>query len=256
MRERVTNERVDFDLGILESCRSFVSTGSHSNLDTDLVNVMAERIVRVPCAKHRPLYQTRVLVLGASGGLGRHIVQQALSRGMVVTAQTRNLSKLKDMAEGVQVGSLDPTDAVALESVLRGHNAVIFALGVKRLRTTLFSDSTRALLPAMKAADVRRLVAIRGVGAGDTKGYGGFLYDRVIYSLQEHLIESSDLDWVIVRPAVFSSKQTEGQLQAITRIEPDTVLRRTTRSEVATFVLNQLQGNTTYLHTKVFIGHP
>lgn len=64
----------------------------------------------------------------------------------------------------------------------------------------------------MKKHGVRRLVALTGIGAGDSKGHGGLFYDRIIYPFfikpiyedkdrQEQLIRESDLDWVIVRPA-------------------------------------------------------
>ena len=100
-----------------------------------------------------------------------------------------------------------------LREVLPGHDAVIFALGVdRRGRTTLFSDATLALVPAMNAAKVRRLIAVTGIGAGETRGHGGFIYDRLIFplftreryadkDLQERIIEASGLDWTIVRPA-------------------------------------------------------
>ena len=207
-----------------------------------------------------------VFVLGASGGVGRQIVAQGLTRGLAVTAQTRNAGKLENVGDAVQVVSLDPTDLKALETALAGHDAVIFALGDLSRETTLFSDVTRALLPAMKAAGVKRLIAITGVGAGETKGHGGFVYDRIIFPLftkhvyadknvQEAMIEASDLDWVIVRPAPFSKKQSLDELQAITHIESGTRLRRITRSEVASFVLDQLVSDE-YLFAKVFIGHP
>lgn len=208
----------------------------------------------------------RILVLGASGSVGRLIVEQALDRGFNVTAQTRNASNIENLDGNVQVVALDPTDEMALANALHGHDAVIFALGVKSGKTTLFSDATRALLPAMNAAGVPRLIAITGVGAGDTRGHGGFIYDRIIFPLftrhfyedknaQEKIIEASGLDWVIVRPAPFRDKSSAGPLQALTRVQADTRLRRITRSEVARFVLDQLVSDT-HLGAKVFIGHP
>ena len=206
-----------------------------------------------------------IFVLGASGGVGRQIVTQALARGLSVTAQSRDADKLKNVRGAVHVVALDPTDTGALETSLVGHDAVIFALGDMSRQTTLFSDVTRALLPAMKKVGVNRLIAITGVGAGETKGHGGFIYDNIIFPLftkhiyanknvQEDLIVASDLDWVIVRPAPFSEKGSDGRLQEITRVEAGTKLRRITRSEVATFVLNQLASDD-YLSEKVFIGH-
>ncbi len=132
-------------------------------------------------------------------------------------------------------------------------------------RTTLFSDVTAGLLPAMAAGHVRRLVAITGVGAGETRGHGGFFYDRVIYPLftrpfyedkdrQERLIRESALDWVIVRPAPFKATKGSTPLQVLTKIMPDTMLRRITRDEVASFVLDQLVDDR-YVRQAVFIGH-
>ena len=92
---------------------------------------------------------------------------------------------------------------------------VVFALGVDATGpTSLFSDATKILITAMQAAGVRRLVAITGIGAGETRGHGGLIYDWIIFPLftrhryadkdrQEALIEASGLDWVIVRPAPF-----------------------------------------------------
>ncbi len=207
-----------------------------------------------------------VFVLGASGSVGRQIVTQAVERGLTVTAQTRNSTKLESTKDAVQVVSLDPKDAKGLKEALLGQDAVIFSIGDISRGTTLFSDVTRALLPAMKAAGVQRLIAITGVGAGETRGHGGFLYDRLIFPLftkdayadknvQESLIEASGLDWVIVRPAPFREKQCPSKLQEITRVEADTKLRRITRSEVASFTLDQLASDK-YLFAKVFVGHP
>jgi putative NADH-flavin reductase len=49
--------------------------------------------------------------------------------------------------------------------------------------TTLFSESTRTLVDAMKAAGVKRLITVTGLGAGDSRGHGGLLYDAVIFPL-------------------------------------------------------------------------
>lgn len=132
-------------------------------------------------------------------------------------------------------------------------------------RTSLFSDVTAKLIAAMASAGIRRLVVITGVGAGETRGHGGFVYDRIIYPLftrpfyedkdrQEQLIAESALDWVVVRPAPFKATPGTAPLQAVTEIKRDTMLRRITRDEVASFVLDQLADDR-YLRRPVFIGH-
>lgn len=211
--------------------------------------------------------QRRVAVLGASGGVGRHIVPRALARGWRVSGQTRHAGKLDHVADRVAVHAFDPRDGEALAGFVRGADAVVFALGVETGgKTTLFSDVTRALLDAMRSAGVPRLVVITGVGAGETRGHGGFVYDRLVFPLitrrryadkdrQEALIAESDRDWIIVRPAPFAERVPDEPLRVHTRIERDTVLRRITRAEVAAFVVDQLDSDA-YLRQRPFIGHP
>jgi putative NADH-flavin reductase len=79
--------------------------------------------------------------------------------------------------------------------------------------TRLFSESTRILVDAMKAAVVKRLITVTGLGAGDSRGHGGLLYDAIVFPLllkrvyddkdvQESIVRSSGLDWTIVRPGL------------------------------------------------------
>lgn len=208
----------------------------------------------------------RFLLLGASGGVGRRILVQGRTRGHTIRAQTRDATRLAGQPAGIEVVAADPTDASALRALVAGQEAVIVALGTAPGRqTTLFSNVTTKLIAAMAAEGVRRLIAITGVGAGETRGHGGFFYDRIIYPLftrpfyedknrQERLIRESTLDWVLVRPAPFKATAGPTPLEILTEIRPDTALRRITRDEVASFVLDQL-GNDRYLRKSVFIGH-
>ena len=209
----------------------------------------------------------RVAVLGASGGVGRPIVERALESGYEVVCQTRNADKLADLAGRVRVVVFEPRDAGKLGQFVAGADAVIFALGVDASgATTLFSEVTEGLIAAMRQQRVKRLIAITGVGAGETRGHGGFLYDRIIFPLftrqryadkdrQEALIAASDLDWTIVRPAPFAKAGVAGAIEVHTRIARDTVLRRVTRAEVAAFVVEQIDSDR-YQRQRPFIGHP
>lgn len=125
----------------------------------------------------------KILILGATGSIGKHLVPQALALGHEVTALVRDLSKLEARHERLRIVTGDALDPVAVDAVVRGQEAVIFSLGRSnhRARTTMFSDATRILIHAMEAQGVRRLVCITGIGAGDSKGHGGFLYDKIIF---------------------------------------------------------------------------
>jgi putative NADH-flavin reductase len=208
----------------------------------------------------------RVAVLGASGGVGRRIVDRLVARGFDVVCQTRSPDKLASLARRAEVRAIDPCDAAGLADLVDGAAAVIFALGTDESgATTLFSRSTAALLGAMRERGVDRLIAITGVGAGETRGHGGFLYDRIIFPLftrerywdkdrQEALIATSDRAWTIVRPAPFAATPGPGPLQVLTRVDPGTRLTRITRDEVADFVVDQLDDDR-YLRQRPFIGH-
>ncbi len=209
---------------------------------------------------------TRVAVLGASGSVGGRIVDRLLGHGHEVTAQSRSAERLAGLRDRARVVAFDPVAPDAYPDFLAGAEAVVFALGNRSLGpTTFFSDTTRALLAAMPAAGVRRLVAITGVGAGETRGHGGVLYNRVTFPLltarvyadkdrQERLIGDSGLDWTIVRPAPFRNARPEGRLRTETEVAPDLQLTGITRDEVAAFVVAEIE-RPRYLHRKPFIGH-
>lgn len=208
----------------------------------------------------------RIAVLGASGTVGRRIVDCLLERGFDVRCQTRNAEKLSHLGNRVDVRVFEPRDPDQLSSFVADTDAVIFALGTNTTgATTLFSEATAALITAMQRHGVGRLIAITGVGAGETRGHGGFMYDWIIFPLftrkryadknkQEDLIAASNLEWTIVRPAPFSTGPVRGDLEVLTSITPETRLTQVTRDEVADFIVAQLDSDE-FLYQRPFIGH-
>ncbi|MER8407754.1 SDR family oxidoreductase [Mesorhizobium sp. M1307] len=193
-----------------------------------------------------------ILVLGATGPTGRHIVSQAVSRGYDVTLLVRSPEKAANM-KGVKIVVGDARDEKVLRQAVKGRDAVISALGTPASpfrEVTLLSTATRALVSAMKAEHVSRLVAITGMGAGDSAGHGGFLFDKLIFPLllrkiyadknrQEAIIKGSDLDWTIVRPSVLNNKPARTTIQTLTNLNQ---FRggSISRENVAAFVLDQV----------------
>ncbi|WP_369915317.1 NAD(P)-dependent oxidoreductase [Xanthomonas sp. NCPPB 3005] len=201
----------------------------------------------------------KILVLGATGGTGRLIVGQAVARGYDVAALVRSPDAARHLG-GAQLTVGDARDEAILRQALRGRDAVISALGTPaspRREVTLLSTATRALVSAMQAEQVARLVGITGMGAGDSAGHGGFLFDKLIFPLllrkvyadknrQEALIRDSGLDWVLVRPSVLNDKPARGKVRAITDLtgfHGGSIAR----ADVATFVLDQVASNA-WLH--------
>ncbi|WP_375310272.1 SDR family oxidoreductase [Bradyrhizobium sp. A5] len=208
--------------------------------------------------------QPKILVLGATGATGRLIVSQALARGYDVTALVRSAEKARDL-EGAKLIIGDAREATALREALRGRDAVASALGTAASpfrEVTLLSTATRALVSAMKAEQVSRLVCITGIGAGDSAGHGGFLFDKLIFLLllrkvyadkdrQETIIRNSGLDWVLVRPSVLSNKPGRGTIRTLTDLSGFHG-GSISRDDVARFVLDQVRDNA-WLHRSPLI---
>ncbi|EPX85411.1 NAD(P)-dependent oxidoreductase [Salipiger mucosus] len=162
----------------------------------------------------------KLLVIGASRGIGACVVEAALARGHEVRALSRSAADMP-LRDGLEPLPGDATDPEAVAEAVQGVDAVVMALGVPEglsmlwTEVTLFSEATGALLPAMQQAGVRRLVAVTGIGAGDSasalstaermtqKALLGRPYadkDR-----QEEMIRASGLDWTLLRPGILTN---------------------------------------------------
>jgi uncharacterized protein YbjT (DUF2867 family) len=198
----------------------------------------------------------RVLLLGATGGTGREIVREAGAQGHSVVALVRSRTKATGLA-GAELVEGDARDEQALSRALEGCSGVISSLGTPMSpfrEVTLLSVATRALVTAMESRNVRRLVCITGLGAGDSRGHGGFLFDSLFFPLllrkvyedknrQEDIVRASKLDWVLVRPVVLNDKPARGTVRAqtdLSGIHGGAV----SRGDVAKFVVQQLTDDT------------
>ena len=195
----------------------------------------------------------RVCVIGATGGTGQAIVREALARGHTVTALVRSRAKAGPLLPGAELVEGDARDEPALTRALDGCEAVISALGTRKIKlirkVTLHSDGARALVAAMERRGVRRLVCITGLGAGDSAGHGGFVYDwlikpvflRTIYQdkdRQEAIIRASTLEWIIVRPTVLADEPATGKVHATVDLRGFHG-GKISRADVAAFVVAQ-----------------
>jgi putative NADH-flavin reductase len=103
----------------------------------------------------------------------------------------------------------------------------------------------------METRGIRRLVAVTGIGAGDTRGKGGFLYDWIVFPLllggiyadknrEEKLIRASNLDWTIVRPGFLTNGPPKGVVTALTQ-RKDYRAGRISRADVASFICDAIE---------------
>jgi putative NADH-flavin reductase len=159
----------------------------------------------------------RLLVVGATGSLGRLAVAEAISRGHEVTALVRDPGRA-NLPEPVVTVRGDVLDPASMGPAVEGQNAVVCALGTPspRQASSLLEDGTRNLVEAMKRARVPRLVCVTLLGTADSKRNSSALYRFVILRVlapmvpdkenQERVVRGSGLEWVIVRPPRFTSQ--------------------------------------------------
>lgn len=199
----------------------------------------------------------RILVLGASGGVGQHLVKLALERGHAVRALVREGSPFD--APGAEIRRGDVFDPAVLASAVEDRDAVVSALGLRRRSANPYSAITggihvvenalTALVPLLEAKGPKRLqiVSAGGVGAdwhavhpimrfvfrtsSVAKGYADL-------AKAEALLEASTLDWQAVRPTTLTDGAPTGRVQRTNRYH---FMARIPRADLAAFMLSELE---------------
>jgi putative NADH-flavin reductase len=200
----------------------------------------------------------RVLIVGASRGIGLEAVRCALAEGHRVRAFARGAASIAIDHPELERRSGNALSPAEVAQAVQDVEAVIQALGAPRdagtalWGTTLFSAATRVLIDAMRAQGTRRLVAVTGLGAGDSRGRLGAFFDWVAFPLvlkriyddkdvQEQMIKASGLDWTIVRPGLLKNGPATGRVRALTDPE-DWRAGVVRRADVAQFLVREAFG--------------
>jgi putative NADH-flavin reductase len=199
----------------------------------------------------------KILIIGATGGSGRHLVTQALERGHAVTALVRNPARMSIAHQMLTVLKGDVLDSPSVDRAVAGQNAVLCALGHKRwfYPNRILSKGTENIIHAMKVHGVRRFVCQSSLGVGDSFGRLGLYYTLFTIPFilpfyywdkgrQESVIRASDLDWTIVRPGVLNNRSPRGKIRHGSSIGSWLWTVRISRADVARFMLDQISQDT------------
>jgi putative NADH-flavin reductase len=196
----------------------------------------------------------KLIIFGATGTVGRHLVEQALSQGHGVTAFARRPLALKLDHQDLSRQAGDVLDPRAVADAVRGHDAVLIALGAGR-KGTVRSVGTKHVIDAMERRGIRRLVCQTTLGAGDSRPLLNFFWKHIMFGLllrevyadhqtQEAFIKKSALDWIIVRPGAFTDGPATGAYQHGFPPAAKKLKSRISRADVADFMLQQLNDDT------------
>jgi uncharacterized protein YbjT (DUF2867 family) len=197
----------------------------------------------------------RLLILGATGGTGRELVEQALAAGHEVTAFVRDPSKLPPGRVRSVAGDI-VRDSATLDDATRGQDAVISALGVGKSfqPAGLIAHAAPKMVRAMERAGVRRLIFTSAFGVGPTWPDTPFLPRLFIRTLLrqvyadkaagEAAIVGSALDWTIVYPAGLTNGPRTGRARVAEHL-PLHGFPTVSRSDVAAVVLRLIDDSAT-----------
>ena len=198
----------------------------------------------------------KLIVFGATGSIGRRLVEQALAQGHAVTAFAR-----RPFAPDLSHPELtrltgDVLDPAAVDAAVQGQDAALVALGAGA-KGQLRAPGTRNVVEAMQRHGVRRLVCLSTLGGGDSRPLLTFFWKRIMFGLllreayadhqaQEAIVRESGLDWTLVRPGAFTDGPATGAYKHGFPATERGLKLKISRADVADFMLRQL-GDPRYL---------
>jgi putative NADH-flavin reductase len=177
----------------------------------------------------------KLTIVAATGGIGRHLLDQAVAAGHDVTAVVRDPKKLPIDVPAV-TADLATADPEALEPAVEGADAVLSGLGPRSLAEAGVAErGTRAIVKAMEATGTARIVVVSAAPVGTVPSPGrpnprkhdpgdGFMMRHVFsplvkaalrkhyadLALMEEILRDSSLDWTVVRPPRLTDKPVTG----------------------------------------------
>ncbi|VFB00135.1 NAD(P)-dependent oxidoreductase [Nocardia cyriacigeorgica] len=206
----------------------------------------------------------RIAIFGATGTLGRHVLERALRQGHEVTILTRDASRVPTTNDNLRVLEGDVLDPAAVDGAVAGQEAVLICLGNGR-KGVVRAEGTRTVIEAMRRNGVKRLICQSTLGVGGSRDNLNFLWKYVLFGLvlrpayndhvrQEEYVRASDLDWTIVRPSAFTDGPATGTYRQGFPGNEAGLSLKISRADIAEFMLDQLTDRA-YLHRAVGISN-
>lgn len=208
----------------------------------------------------------KIAIFGSTGIVGSAITKEALSKGHEVTVLTRDAKKVEETGYKLKVVEGNVTDRDTVRKVLEGQDAVIQSLGIggkgNGKPTTFVSEANKLIMEEMKRMNIRRLIAISVIGAGDSLHFLPWIYRKMMPIMMkwftaiiddkdrmEPMIESSGLEWTIVRCTTVKKSPSKGHITA--SMDGKGIKYNIAASDMAKFVISQLTDNRFLFKTPV-----
>lgn len=189
----------------------------------------------------------RVIVFGATGKTGRHVVTSAVESGHQVTGFGRSVDRLDISGDALKIYKGDVFDRESVSLAVAGHDAAIVCLGSTGLRDkTTLAAGTRTVVDGMVEHRADRLVVLSAAGVDDSwkqiPWSSRLVFRTMLRNLfadhhaQEAIVKQSPLDWTIVRAAVLKDDPAAGSYTATNTVKTTKI----NRADVAACLVDQL----------------
>ncbi|RRA96954.1 NAD(P)-dependent oxidoreductase [Paenimyroides viscosum] len=156
----------------------------------------------------------KVAIIGATGFVGSKLVNEALNRGLEVTAIARKTENIS--AENINKVAVDVNNVNQLSEALKGHDAVISAFNAGWTNPNLYNDflaGSKSIQQAVKQASVQRMIVVGGAGSlyaneeqqlVDTPDFPAEIKPGATAARDylNMLKEETTLDWAFFSPAI------------------------------------------------------
>jgi putative NADH-flavin reductase len=199
----------------------------------------------------------KVMLFGATGFSGQAILAEALNQGHEVTILVRDASKIQMRHKNLTIIEGNVLDPLTVASVLHHQEAVIQCLGVggkgNGKPSTFISDSTKIIVDEMQEQQIKRLIAMSNVGAGNSIAFQPWFFTKIILpyfmkwlqviiedkNRMEPIIMNSSLDWTIVRCPNIVDKPARGTCNAT--LDGKGLKLSVTLPDLSKFMVDQLK---------------
>ena len=198
----------------------------------------------------------KVVLFGATGFSGKAILKETLSQQHQVTVLVRNKSAIQIQDKNLKIVEGNVLDKYTVAEVLKNSDAVIQCLGVggkgNGKLTTFISDATKIIVEEMEKQQIKRLIAMSNVGAGNSVSFQPWIFTKIILpyfmkwlkvliddkNRMEPIIMNSELDWTIVRCPNIVDKTPKRNVLAT--LDGKGLKLAVTLGDMAEFIVQQL----------------
>ena len=203
----------------------------------------------------------KIIVFGATGGVGKSVVKQAVDNGFEVTAFVRTPSKLEVTHENLNVVQGDAFNPAEVSAAIAGHEAVVSCLGSSQgmKKSSELEEMVKNIVAGMQDHGVKRIVYTASAGIyQELPGVSGKLMMGMLKNaLTDHRaavdwIEAHGLTYTIVRPMGLTNGAFTGNYREAATGVPEKS-KSIARADVAHFILKALN-NAQYENSSIGIA--